>query len=280
MPWIPLHESGIPYEFFPDTEGLATLNGSIVTSMGDGFDTSGWVFEFESGAEYQLRLTPVAWSFPNAGSIYHEIWWNNADGFDWVENASASPEESFEPAPIELTAADDGPDVPAVGFYVDTPSPGINVQWLLEVFTPCFWKEPVLGATQSCDTSGGGGGDATSNFTSRIVGSGGGFILQKSDWTGPEPNIIRDALDLETDGTITHSWDGGAWVAVSPTVPIYYGPTGFGPDPEDPGDTRVLVCNEGDWNATGLPSLTPTLVRIDFGLAGIAEGTVESAIGS
>ena len=229
-----------------------------------------------------LRLTPIEWDFPGAGSIYHEVWWYaSPDGdYTFVENDSPDPQEEFDPSPVEATVAEvPGDNPPTIGFYLDDPTPGLNVKWLVEIFTPCFWKEPVLGATQSCAGES-GGGDSTSNFTSRIVGSGGGFILQKSDWTGPEPNIIRDALDLETNGTITHSWDGGAWVAVSPAVPIYYGPTGFGPDPEDPGDTRVLVCYEGDWNATGLPSLTPTLVRIDFGLAGIAEGTAESGIGS
>jgi hypothetical protein len=152
----------------------------------------------------------------------------------------------------------------------------MNVQWLVEVFTDCFWREP-LNATQVCSAAEAAG--PTIEFGSRIVGTGGGFVMQKSDWTGDLPNRISDALDANENGSITHVWNGTSWDALAPAVPVYYLATGYGGDPGDPGDTRCLRVEQFDWESSGLTAGVETTVRINFGVAGIAEGTVECGIG-
>ncbi|MGD9643803.1 MAG: hypothetical protein AB7V08_13820 [Elusimicrobiales bacterium] len=149
MPWIPLHESGIPFEFSPGTDGLVTIAGSTITSLGSAVDYSGWELRFDPGTEYTLRLTPVQWNFPSGGDIYHEVWWYAApDGaYTFQANEAADPESDFEPAPVEATIG--GPDDSSVAFYVDDLAPGLNVKWLVEIETPCFWRTPV-GANQIC----------------------------------------------------------------------------------------------------------------------------------
>lgn len=278
MPWIPLHESGIAFTFNSD-EGLDTLANSTVTSVGTGLKYTGWQIGIDPGQEVEFRLTPLAWDFPGAALIAHGISWGAApDGTPTsTPNAAVNKEIEFSPAPVVATVGSAAPGAD-IGFYVNNYAPGLNVQWGIEVFTPCFWQPPV-GASQVCTAEEGGGAPVIA-FGSRIVGSGGGFIMQKSDWTGGLPNLISDALDIATNATVTESWNGTSWSAVSPPVPLYYQATGYGADPMDPGDTRCLACFEGDWNAAGLPSLTATTVRIQFGAVGTAEGVVESGIGS
>lgn len=141
----------------------------------------------------------------------------------------------------------------------------------------CFWKD-LLAATQVCDLGGAVPGE--SEFASGgEEGSSGGFLLRKSSWTSANPNLIEGALDAAADVEVIGYVSGEAVVPVDPPVLLHYSPTGFGPDPEDAGDFRILQAIDSEWNGAGLPMFEPVLIQVDFP-GGTAFGTVTAVFGS
>lgn len=153
MPWVPIAESGIEFEFIPD-DSNNTIDGSVVTSAGAVDQYSGWRVNLPGGIEHQVRATVQAWTFPGAGSNLHYFAYETPPDGDsvQVDNVAVDPEAGFSPNPIEATVFDVESTSGYFSFFIDTFAPGSNIEVLLEVFVEgpsCFWQD-VVNATQVC----------------------------------------------------------------------------------------------------------------------------------
>lgn len=151
MPWVPLADSGLVYEFMPD--GLDELEGSVAVSVGSDTEFSGWTIQFDIEAEIRVRLTVQAWAFPGAAENPHYFTWDTAPSGagTTIENSSGNPELSFVPSELEATILEPG-DFSRLRFYVDGYAPGLAIEALVEVFVEgpdCFWRD-IVNATQVC----------------------------------------------------------------------------------------------------------------------------------
>lgn len=66
MPWVPIHESGLDYEFFPDTSypylAVAEMVDSTISFATAGWDSSSvWDLWFDGELPFGIRITPISY---------------------------------------------------------------------------------------------------------------------------------------------------------------------------------------------------------------------------
>lgn len=143
----------------------------------------------------------------------------------------------------------------------------------------CFWQD-LVGATQVCSD---GPPSLLPVFMSYNVGSGGGFFLFRSSWSGEGDNLIDEALSAEIDVSLIGYMEGEDFIELDPPVVGYYQPTGYGADPGgDPGDFQCLHFAAEDLDAVGFPFDTTVDIIVDFNPPGgpVATGTAIAVFGS
>lgn len=108
MPWVPIHESGVPFEFWGEDFDACTMDGSVVTNDTTRSDTPyalSWSIYFpESGV--RLRLTTT--EYEKFGGVTPA----NTEKFEWggqeQGNEASNPINSFEPSPFEAEVVAEG----------------------------------------------------------------------------------------------------------------------------------------------------------------------------
>lgn len=133
MAWVPLHESGVPFEFWGADFDACTMDGSVVTNDTTRSDTPyalPWSIYFPEG-DVRLRLTTTEYEKLGGGTPA------NAEKFEWGDqeqgNEASNPVSSFEPSPFEAEVAAEG----EIKFVPDTGTegdPGLIQKVLFEVW--------------------------------------------------------------------------------------------------------------------------------------------------